>query len=171
MDKVKRIPNVTEVVIENNSYDFQKSDRFGEKFFFGSPTELNTYFNAPLQIPIASKFREVRLVNGLFSSFIDVEKVINIVDIEFESYRVTLRSLFHKNRKISIFSMEFGEGVSDSFDFSANIASLFSSLGINTSFEILEIKKVKLPIFDVGHCRLREEMYAASSSFLLSHGI
>ena len=39
------------------------------------------------------------------------------------------------------------------------------------TFEILEIKKVKLPIFDVGHCRLREEMYAASSSFLLSHGI
>ena len=168
--KVTENPRIKVINLEDSSsYDFK--DDSSEKYFFGSPAELKTILRSTIDIPSSKRSREISLVFGKFNRFIDFEKVINIVDREYEAYRVTFRSLINDNRENSIFTLEFGENIQDSYNFDSNISKLFTSLDINEEFQILKVIKTSVPIYDVQHCKLRDKLYEDSSTFLTSQGI
>jgi hypothetical protein len=169
--KVRERPQVLEDDSNNNNLRLflKKSD--DENYFFGTPGELNSILNSNINIPVAAKSRNIILVYGKFDEFINIEQVINIVDQEFDAYRVTFRSLIQENDQISIFSIEFGDNTPELYDFNFNILKFFAMIKIDMPFQILKVQKAQVPIFDVAHCELRQNMYHDATSLLDSHGI
>jgi hypothetical protein len=164
-------PRVRVIHLEDleSTYTFKKD--LNEKYFFGSPSELRTMLGSNISIPTAKNFREISLVFGRFDRFIDFEKVINIVDPEHKAYRVTFRTLINENDQGSIFTLEFGDNVQDSYDFDLSTSKLFNCLNIAEPFKVLKILKTNVPIYDVEHCKLRDQLYEDASSFLMSEEI
>jgi len=168
--KVRERSQISVEDSDNNDVNlfFKESD---ENYFFGTPGELNSILNSNISIPVTAQSRNIILVYGKFDEFINIEQVINIVDEEFDAYRVTFRSLIHETDQISTFCMEFGDNTPELYDFNFNILKFFATINIDMPFQILKVQNAQVPIFDVAHCELRQNIYYDAASLLDSHGM